>query len=54
MIAVILAGVATLACVCAGVWGGLKLARAMSERFDELLPQRMVDYAGYVAPPRRD
>jgi hypothetical protein len=32
---------------------GLKLARVMREQFEELMPQRMVDYSGFVDLPRR-
>ena len=31
---------------------GLKLARVMREQFEELMPQRMVDYSGFVEVPR--
>mgnify|MGYP001809593463 FL=1 len=41
---------ATAATVIGGTaaWVGLKIAQAARERFDALLPQRMVDYCGFV------
>lgn len=46
LVLVILAALA--AC---GVWVGLSIVRALRDGFDELMPQRMVDYAGFVALP---
>jgi hypothetical protein len=37
---------------CLALYLGLKLARAMREQFEELMPQRMVDYSGFVDLPR--
>jgi hypothetical protein len=37
---------------CLALYLGLRLARVMREQFEELMPQRMVDYAGFVDLPR--
>jgi len=37
---------------CLALYLGLKLARVMREQFEELMPQRMVDYSGFVDLPR--
>lgn len=34
----------------AGLYVGVVVARVVRDQFDELLPQRMVDYSGFVAP----
>jgi urea transporter len=41
---------AIIACVLAliGAYVGLRLARAIGDQFDELMPQRMVDYSGFI------
>ncbi|GBF57565.1 hypothetical protein PbB2_01232 [Candidatus Phycosocius bacilliformis] len=50
-----LATLILLALAGIGLYLGLKLARVMGEQFEELLPQRMVDYSGFVdVPPARD
>jgi hypothetical protein len=38
-----------LGLVCAYV--GTRLVRAMRDQFDELMPQRMVDYSGFIDGP---
>jgi hypothetical protein len=48
MTAFVLAAVAATGIAAAGGWIGLKVAQAARERFDALLPQRMVDYCGFV------
>jgi hypothetical protein len=44
----IISGAILCALFFAGAVLGLKLARIMREQFDELLPQRMIDYNGFV------
>lgn len=46
--AVVLAGFVLVPIALAGVWVGLRIAAAVREQFDELMPQRMVDFAGFV------
>jgi hypothetical protein len=48
MTAIVLAALAATGIGGAGAWIGLKVAQAARERFDALLPQRMVDYCGFV------
>jgi hypothetical protein len=31
-----------------GLYFGIVIARVVADQFDELLPQRMVDYSGFV------
>lgn len=50
--AVVLAGLVLVPLALAGVWVGLRVAAAVREQFDELMPQRMVDFAGFVPLPR--
>jgi hypothetical protein len=55
MLVIIISGVALAAIGSAGVYVGLKLAGALREQFDELMPQRMIDYSGFVTlEPRKD
>lgn len=30
----------------------ISIYRVLSEQFDELMPNRMVDYAGFIEPPK--
>jgi hypothetical protein len=48
MTAIVLAAVAATGIGGVSAWIGLKIAQAARERFDALLPQRMVDYCGFV------
>lgn len=48
MMAVIFATVTVAALGGVATWAGVRIARAATERFDALLPQRMVDYCGFV------
>lgn len=55
MMAVVIAGLALAGLGLAGVWVGVRVSRILRERFDELMPQRMVDYSGFVPTnPLRD
>jgi hypothetical protein len=51
MAAMIIAGLVLLPLAGAGLWLGLRIAAVLREQFDELMPQRMVDYAGFVKMP---
>jgi hypothetical protein len=39
-------------CVCilaaVSLYMGIRIGRAVRDQFDELLPQRMIDYSGFV------
>jgi hypothetical protein len=48
MLAWMIAGLIVSILAYVGLVLGLRLAHLMREQFDELLPQRMIDYAGYV------
>jgi hypothetical protein len=55
MLPMIIAGVALTGLGACGVYVGVKLVRALREQFDELLPQRMIDYSGFViVEPAKD
>jgi hypothetical protein len=43
LVMVVLAVVAAI-----GLYCGIMIARVVRDQFDELLPQRMVDYSGFV------
>ena len=49
---VIIASLIVVALGCLALYLGLKLVRVMREQFEELMPQRMVDYSGFVELPR--
>ncbi|MCE2890308.1 MAG: hypothetical protein O9270_10590 [Aquidulcibacter sp.] len=49
---VIIASLILVAMGSLALYLGLKLARVMREQFEELMPQRMVDYSGFVDMPR--
>jgi hypothetical protein len=44
----IIASLIVIALGCLALYLGLKLAHVMREQFEELMPQRMVDYSGFV------
>jgi hypothetical protein len=48
MILFILALVVLGVVATGGLYLAVQIARAMGEQFDELLPQRMVDYSGFI------
>jgi hypothetical protein len=55
MLPMIIAGVVLTALACLGLVIGIKLARIFREQFDELMPQRMIDYSGFVnVDPAKD
>lgn len=55
MLPMIFAGLVLAALGMVGVYVGVKLARVLREQFDELLPQRMIDYSGFViVEPAKD
>lgn len=55
MLPFILTTIALSALGFAGVILGLKLARTLREQFDEMMPQRMIDYSGFVnVEPSKD
>ncbi len=49
---VIITSLIVVALGCLALYLGLKLARVLREQFEELMPQRMVDYSGFVELPR--
>lgn len=51
MAAMMIAAVVLAPVALAGVWLGVQIARVLREQFEELMPQRMVDYAGFVQLP---
>jgi hypothetical protein len=51
MAAIIIAALVLLPLAGAGLWLGLRIAAVLREQFEELMPQRMVDYAGFVKMP---
>lgn len=50
---VIIASLILVAMGSLALYLGLKLARVMREQFEELMPQRMVDYSGFIEVPGR-
>jgi hypothetical protein len=54
MVAMLFAGFAVCGLVLGGVFVGLRIVRVLSEQFDELMPQRMVDFAGFVPGATRE
>jgi hypothetical protein len=49
--ALVLAGVLLMPLAMIGVWAGVRVSLVLREQFEELMPQRMVDYAGFVKLP---
>jgi hypothetical protein len=55
MLPMIIAAIVLTGLGACGVYVGLKLVRVQREQFDELLPQRMIDYSGFViVEPAKD
>lgn len=52
MIIYILALVVLGALAMGGLYVGILIGRAVRDQFDELMPQRMVDYSGFVEMDR--
>ena len=48
MLTMIIVLVFVLALALASVQFGMRELRAVRDQFDELMPQRMVDYAGFI------
>ncbi len=48
MIPFIIAAVCLFALAIASFFIGIRIGRAVRDQFDELMPQRMVDYSGFV------
>jgi hypothetical protein len=48
MLPMIIAALVTCGLGAASLYVGLRIARAVREQFDELMPQRMIDYSGFV------
>lgn len=48
MVVYILALLALCALAVGGLYVGVLIGRAVRDQFDELMPQRMVDYSGFV------
>jgi hypothetical protein len=51
MLAMMLVGLCLLGLAMVGIYVGMKVAGAMRDQFDEMLPQRMVEYSGFVKMP---
>jgi hypothetical protein len=52
MLPVIISGILLCALAVLAVYIGVRLARAVRDQFDELMPQRMVDYSGFIEGAR--
>jgi hypothetical protein len=50
MIPYLIALIVLSALAAVGLYVGVIIARVVRDQFDELLPQRMVDYSGFVKP----
>jgi hypothetical protein len=48
MLPMVIAACATCVLGAASLYVGLRIARVLREQFDELMPQRMIDYSGFV------
>lgn len=48
MILFVLASIVLCVVACGGLYLGFQVVRSLGEQFDELLPQRMVDYSGFI------
>ena len=48
MILFVLASIVLCVVTCGGLYLGFQVVRSLGEQFDELLPQRMVDYSGFI------
>jgi hypothetical protein len=48
MLPMIIAVLVLCALGSAGFYIGVRIARIVREQFDELMPQRMIDYSGFV------
>jgi hypothetical protein len=48
MLPMMIAGLVLFGVGSLGLYVGVRLARVLREQFDELLPQRMIDYSGFV------
>jgi hypothetical protein len=48
MLPLIIAACATCALGVASLYVGWRIAQVLREQFDELMPQRMIDYSGFV------
>jgi hypothetical protein len=51
MIPVLIASIVLVGLGSGGVWLGLQIVRVLREQFDELMPERMVEYSGFVQFP---
>jgi hypothetical protein len=48
MLPLVIALLATAAIGVGSAYVGIRIIRVVREQFDELLPQRMIDYSGFV------
>jgi hypothetical protein len=48
MIPIIFAAVLLSVLAVVGLYVGVRIGRAVRDQFDELMPQRMIDYSGFV------
>jgi hypothetical protein len=55
MLPFIVSGIVLAALCMMAAYVGVRLARVVREQFDELMPQRMIDYSGFVCvEPAKD
>jgi hypothetical protein len=51
MLLIFMAAVLLVGLGLAGVYVGVRIAHVLGEQFDELMPERMVEYSGFVQFP---
>lgn len=51
MVVMVIVAVCLLGLSMAGLYVGLRVAAVVRDQFDEMLPQRMVEYSGFVKMP---
>ena len=51
MIPIIISGLILGGLGLIGLYVGIRIARVMREQFEELMPQRMVEYSGFIQFP---
>ncbi len=52
MLSIAISGILVCALAMLAAYAGLRVARAIRDQFDELMPQRMVDYSGFIEGAR--
>jgi hypothetical protein len=55
MLPFIISGLVLMALCFMAAYVGIRIAQVLREQFDELMPQRMIDYSGFVCvEPAKD